>query len=221
VTVWQWTVGLVLAVGGVVWAVAKADLEDPDLYRWLTRKLIFRAALRLPREERARWRAEALQNVLDLPGRLAPLLWALDTYAKAGRWGKTRGAPSRWQTLVVRIRATWHRLRSLPQVRAKARSRQLHPSKQARPVWTTPAEAEEAKAAAAALDARVNVGSTILNDGGMAFDQIRITKRRGSSSLLSKQDEEFLARVDEQSKEFMTWLAQQRNDFEAGLRRFW
>jgi hypothetical protein len=29
-------------------AVAKADLEDADVYRWLARKLIYRAALRLP-----------------------------------------------------------------------------------------------------------------------------------------------------------------------------
>jgi hypothetical protein len=113
VTAWQLIVGLVLALGGILWAVAKADLEDPDLYRWLTRKLVYRAALRLPRGERARWRSKAMQNVLDLPGRLPPLLWALDTYARSGSWGRERGAPSRWQAMVARVRAGLHRLRSL------------------------------------------------------------------------------------------------------------
>jgi hypothetical protein len=29
VTAWQWIVGLLLGLGGIVLAVAKADLEDP------------------------------------------------------------------------------------------------------------------------------------------------------------------------------------------------
>jgi hypothetical protein len=115
VTAWQLIVGLVVALAGVVWAVAKADLEDPDLYRWLARKLIYRAALRLPRGERARWREESMRDVLDLPGRPPPLWWALDTYVRSGRWGRERGAPSRWQALVARLRAAWQRLRSLPE----------------------------------------------------------------------------------------------------------
>jgi hypothetical protein len=208
VTAWQLTVGLVLALGGVVWAVAKADLEDPDLYRWLTRKLVYRAALRLPRGERARWRAEAMQNVLDLPGRLPPLLWALDTYARSGSWGRQRGAPSHWQVLVARVRTAWHRLRSLPEEWARARSKERHPAFSTRA--RVEVEAEPAHAVAAALDATVTVGPAILNDGGVASDQIRITK----GSFLSKGDKEFLARVDAENEVFLARLAQQRRDFE-------
>jgi hypothetical protein len=208
VTTWQLIVGLTLALGGVVWAVAKADLEDPDLYRWLTRKLVYRAALRLPRGERARWRAEAMQNVLDLPGRLPPLLWALDTYARSGSWGRQRGAPSRWQVLVARVRTAWHRLRSLPEEWARARSKERHPAFSTRA--RVEVEAEPAHAVAAALDATVTVGPAILNDGGVASDQIRITK----GSFLSKGDKEFLARVDAENEVFLARLAQQRRDFE-------
>jgi hypothetical protein len=208
VTTWQLIVGLTLALGGVVWAVAKADLEDPDLYRWLTRKLVYRAALRLPRGERARWRAEAMQNVLDLPGRLPPLLWALDTYARSGSWGRQRGAPSRWQVLVARVQTAWHRLRSLPEEWARARSKERHPAFSTRA--RVEVEAEPAHAVAAALDATVTVGPAILNDGGVASDQIRITK----GSFLSKGDKEFLARVDAENEVFLARLAQQRRDFE-------
>jgi hypothetical protein len=208
VTTWQLIVGLVLALGGVVWAVAKADLEDPDLYRWLTRKLVYRAALRLPRGERARWREEAMQNVLDLPGRLPPLLWALDTYARSGSWGRQRGAPSHWQVLVARVRTAWHRLRSLPEEWARARSKERHPAFSTRA--RVEVEAEPAHAVAAAHDATVTVGPAILNDGGVASDQIRITK----GSFLSKRDKEFLARVDAENEVFLARLAQQRRDFE-------
>lgn len=207
-TTWQLIVGLTLALGGVVWAVAKADLEDPDLYRWLTRKLVYRAALRLPRGERARWRAEAMQNVLDLPGRLPPLLWALDTYARSGSWGRQRGAPSRWQVLVARVQTAWHRLRSLPEEWARARSKERHPAFSTRA--RVEVEAEPAHAVAAALDATVTVGPAILNEGGVASDQIRITK----GSFLSKGDKEFLARVDAENEVFLARLAQQRRDFE-------
>ena len=48
VTAREWIIGLLIALGGVAMAVAKADLEDADVYRWLARKLIYRAALRLP-----------------------------------------------------------------------------------------------------------------------------------------------------------------------------
>jgi hypothetical protein len=63
---------------------------------------------------------------------------------------------------------------------------------------------------AAALDATVTVGPAILNDGGVASDQIRITK----GSFLSKGDKEFLARVDAENEVFLARLAQQRRDFE-------
>jgi hypothetical protein len=108
--------------------MVKADLEDDKVCRWLARHLICRAASRLPCDERARWREESIQNAFDLPGRLPPLLWALDTYVRAGRWGRMRGAPSRSQVLLARIRAAWQRLRSLPTAQARARTQQLHPA---------------------------------------------------------------------------------------------
>jgi hypothetical protein len=212
VTAWQLLVGLVLALGGVVWAVAKADLEDPDLYRWLTRKLVNRAALRLPRGERARWREQSMRDVLDLPGRLLPLWWALDTYAKSGRWGRERGVPSRWEVLMARVRAAWQRLRSLPEEWAKARSKERHPAFSTRA--RVEVEAEPARAAAVALDATVTVGPAILNDRAVALDQIRITKRRASSSHLPKADRQLLGWVDDQCEDMLAWLAQQRRDFE-------
>jgi hypothetical protein len=155
VTAWQWIVGLLLGLGGIVLAVAKADLEDPDVYRWLARKLIYRAALRLPRGERARWREESIRDVLDLPGRLPPLLWALDTYVRSGRWARMRGAPSRWQALVARFRAAWRRLRSLPEERARARSKERHPAFSTRA--QVEVEAEVAQVVATAGDATVTV----------------------------------------------------------------
>jgi hypothetical protein len=215
VTAWQLTVGLVLALGGVVWAVAKADLEDPDLYRWLTRKLVYRAALRLPRGERARWRAEAMQNILDLPGRLPPLLWALDTYARSGRWGRERGAPSRWQVLIARGRAAWHRLRSLPEEWARARSKERHPAFSTRA--RVEVEAEPANAAAAALDATVILNpASIVSEARIGVPRLvqATPKRRASSSFLSKEDEVFLARLAQQSEVFLARLAQQRRNFE-------
>lgn len=127
-TAWQLIVGLLVALGGAVLAVAKADLEDEAVYRWLARKLIYRAARRLPEDERDRWRDEGVQNILDLPGRLPPLLWALDIYIKSASWGRTRGAPSRWQVLAARTRAAWQRLWSLPQGRARGLSKQRHPA---------------------------------------------------------------------------------------------
>jgi hypothetical protein len=220
VTAWQLIVGLTLALGGVVWAVAKADLEDPDLYRWLTRKLVYRAALRLPRGERARWREETMQNVLDLPGRLPPLLWALDTYARSGRWGRMRGAPSRWQALVARTRAAWQSRRSLQEARErerlkalKALSRQLHPSTRAR----VEVEAEPAHAVAAALDATVALNpASVVSDARIGIPQVRVA----GSSFLSKQDKEFLARVDAESEVFLAGLAEQRRDFESRINRW-
>ncbi len=49
----------------------------------------------------------------------------------------------------------------------------------------------------------------------MGFDQIRITKARGGSSLLTKEDKALLARLDRQSEDMLAWLAQQRRDFDS------
>jgi hypothetical protein len=127
------TAWLLTTLGGAVVAAvviaAKADLEDADVYRWVARRLVYRAALRLPRGERARWREEAEAHLLDLPGRLLPLWWALDTYWHSGSWGRARGAPSRLQALIGQVRAAGQRLRSLPAGLLRARPRRYFPSR--------------------------------------------------------------------------------------------
>jgi hypothetical protein len=201
-----WLLGILTTIGGAVIAVlmvaAKADLEDADVYRWLTRKLIFRAALRLPRGERARCRAEAMQNVLDLPGRLPPLLWALDTYVRSGSWGRERGAPSRWQILMVRIRAGWHRLRSLPEEWARARSKERHPA------FSNRARVEQAQP--------IRVVRTVSLDAVLAAatgtaDQatVDLLPPRLWSTSAGWRD----GLPDLSDREFVAWLAQEREAF--------
>jgi hypothetical protein len=211
VTAWQVIVGLVLALGGVVWAVAKADLEDPELYRWLTRKLIYRAALRLPRGERARWRAEAMQNVLDLPGRLLPLWWALDTYARSGRWGRERGAPSRWQALVARGRAAWHRLRSLPGERAKARSKERHPAFPTRARAQVEAELAQAVVATVTGEATVTARSTTRSTGRATLGP--------PPGMWATSDGWRDGKPHLSDREFVAWLGQERQAFSDDLDR--
>jgi hypothetical protein len=200
VTAWQWIVGLLLTLGGVAMAVAKADLEDPDVYRWLVRKLIYRAALRLPREERARWREESMQNVLDLPGRLPPLVWALDTYVRSGSWARTRGASSRWQALVARIRAAWQRLRSLPEERARARSKERHPASSARAQRQDEVGHVVATATVTARNATRSTGSATLGySPEVAFARYR-------KSLLHLSDEEVVTLLSQSPQEFVADL---------------
>lgn len=208
-TAWQWIVCLLLGLGGVVLAVAKADLEDPDVYRWLARKLIYRAALRLPRGERARWRAEAMQNILDLPGRLLPLLWALDTYVRSGRWARMRGAPSRWQTLVARCRAAWRRLRSLPEERARAQSKERHPAASTRA--QVEVEAEVAQAVATAGDATLTARSATRSTGRASLWPPPLM---WSPSAGSRDGKPHLS-----DREFVAWLTQERQAFNDDLDR--
>jgi hypothetical protein len=211
-----WLLGILTTIGGAVIAVvmvaAKADLEDADVYRWLTRKLVYRAALRLPRGERARWRAEAMQNVLDLPGRLPPLLWALDIYARSGRWGRERGAPSRWQVLVARVRAAWQWLRSLPGARSrglsKELSRQLHPSRSARP------QVEQAQP--------IRVVRTVSLDAVLAAatgtaDEATVDQLPPRLWTTSAGWRDGLPHLSD--REFVIWLAQERQGFDDDLDR--
>jgi hypothetical protein len=220
-----WLAAAITVLGAVLLAVVKADLEDAAVCRWLARQMVYRAADHLPRGERARWREESIRDLLDLPGRLPPLLWALDTYARSRSWGRERGAPSHWQVLVARVREAWHRLRSLQQQRSiarqKALSKELHPSRLARA--QAQVEAEPAHAAAAALDGTAAIGPTILVSE--AFDWLSgvragTPKQRASSSFLSKEDKEFLARLAGQSEVFLAELAQQRRSFDNRIDRF-
>ena len=109
-----WLVAALAVLGADLLAVVKADLEDAAVCRWLARQMVYRAADHLPRGEPARWREESIRDLLDLPGRLPPLLWALDIYARSRSWGRERGVPSRWQVLVVRVREAWHRRPVVP-----------------------------------------------------------------------------------------------------------
>jgi hypothetical protein len=188
---WQWIVGALVALGGLVFTVAKADLEDVDVYRWLARKLIDRAAQRLPHGERDRWRDESTQNVLDLPGRLPPVFWALDTYMRSGSWGRMRGAPSRWQVLIARVRAAWLWLRSLPTARARARERQV----QTGPKRLPPSIRVQADAAQVAA--------------------VAFTTRSGSATLAGpRRWWEGRGMMHLSDAEFIAWLAQERQQFE-------
>jgi hypothetical protein len=114
------------ALGALLLGMVKADLEDAKVCRWLARNLIYRATQCLPADERDRWREELIRDLLDLEGRVVPLGWALSVYLRAGRWGRERGVPSRWELLAVRVRLTWERLRSLTAKRSRAR--ELNPA---------------------------------------------------------------------------------------------
>jgi hypothetical protein len=116
------------ALGTILAGMVKADLEDEKVCRWLARKLVYRATECLPADERDRWREELIRDLLDLEGRVAPLWCALSVYLHAGRWGRERGVPSRWELLAVRARLAWQRLRDLATQRARARSKQRHPA---------------------------------------------------------------------------------------------
>jgi hypothetical protein len=200
VTAWQWVVTALIALGGVVVAVAKADLEDPDVYRWLARRLVYRAALHLPRGERARWREQAMGDVLALPGRLPPLLWAVDTYVKAGSWGRTRGAPSRWQALMARIRVAWQWLRPRPQSPAQPPS----------PSSVVVVKAEEARARVMALDAQLAASGTTRSGGSATLSPTRET--------WATFDNWRYRRIDLDTQ-FVAWLAQERRAFEDDIDR--
>jgi hypothetical protein len=203
-----WLIATLTALAVLLLGMVKADLEDAKVCRWLARRLIYRAALRLPRGERARWREEMIRDVLDLlPGRLPPLLWALDIYVKSGGWGRMRGAPSRWHVLLARTRAAWQRLRTLPQTREAKRlegekalsrqvvARQLHPS-----AW---AQAEPRRTL---LLGTVGAGKTESLLWGSSYQRWVSSRQQDDMAHLS--DEEFTA-----------WLAQQRRDFEDKIDR--
>jgi hypothetical protein len=200
-----WLIAILTALGALLLGLVKADLEDAAVCRWLARHLIFRAALRLPRGERARWRAESLQNVLDLPGRLPPLLWALDIYVKSGNWGRMRGAPSRWQMLMLRIRVGLARRRARRAARAMGLSKPRHPAYDRARAPALQVQAEPAHARAVALDAVVMANGLRVTFPGDPLQPrpatwFTVPERRPGMPHLS--DEEFVA-----------WLAQERRDF--------
>jgi hypothetical protein len=194
-----WLLGALVALLGVGLAALKADLQDSSVCQWLARKLIYRAAQRLPEEERARWREEWIRHYLDVPGRLLPLVRALGIFCRAGSWGRMlRGAPSPSQALVARVRAAWLWLRSLPTARARALSKQRHPSVRAL--------AETAQVAAVAFDAQLVASGTTRSGGSATLAAPRAWWEGRGMVHLSDAD-------------FIAWLAQERQQFEDDMDR--
>ena len=160
-----WLIAGLATLGALLVGMVKADLEDEKVCRWLARTLVYRTTRHLPADERDRWREELIRDLLDLQGRVAPLLWAFSVYLQAGRWGRMRGMPSRWEVLVARTRAAWQRLRSLPQARVRARAQQLHPA-------SIQAQAQTAHVKVVGFDAQLVASGT--------------TRSGGSASLMSR-----------------------------------
>jgi hypothetical protein len=68
--------------------------EFLDWCPWLARRLVHRAAWRLPDPDRARYQEEWLAELGQVPGKLAPLTMALGIAARAGRLGRVlQGRP--------------------------------------------------------------------------------------------------------------------------------
>ena len=201
------------ALGALLLGMAKADLEDEKVCRWLARKLMYRATECLPADERDRWREELIRDLLDLQGRIAPLGWALSVYLQAGRWGRERGVPSRREMLAMRVRLMWERLRSLTAKRALARSKQRHPASRPTMVETTQV----------VLTATAEATATIRPAG---LTGVSTTRSSGSASLRSPYDvyipsvggyRDGLMHLSDQ--EFVAWLAQERRTFEDDIDR--
>lgn len=183
--------GLMALVGfGLV--LAKADLQDAAVCKWLAQRLIHRAAQRLPRGERARWEEEWLRHDLDVPGRLPPIARAVAIFVRAGGWGRMlRDAPPRSQVLIARLRAAWVWLRSLPL------SERPGPAVQAR------AEVADAVGVAGAVSAVLRSGTIGHGIDFVPRSAVWYVLPSRQAGLPHLSDEEFVA-----------WLAQQRQDFE-------
>jgi hypothetical protein len=207
--------GLLIAGLAALWAILlgmiKADLEDQDVCRWLARKLMYRATQSLPVDERDRWREELIRDLLDLKGRIAPLLWALSVYVQAGRWGRERGVPSRRDLLAMRVRLTWERLRSLTAKLARARSKQRHPSQNpttAQQIVVTGIETKEAFGTAT-LEARLT-GSAVGVASAASY---------GPPTVWVDQDDGPTGQPHLTYPAFLAWLRQERTNFEADIDR--
>jgi hypothetical protein len=98
--------------------------EFTDLSPWLARKLVRRAARRIPPEERPRWEAELLAELASKPGRLFQLAWALrrlPLLRGTGEMGRLLGAHPISHVVWARLRAVWQKLRLRPKAPPAAR----------------------------------------------------------------------------------------------------
>lgn len=170
--------------------------EFTDLSPWMAKSLIRRAARRIPEQERPRWEEEWLEELASKPGRLWKLLWALwslPLLRGPGEMGRLLGAPPVSEVVRARLRAAWQRLRLRP------KAQQPNPE----PVL---AQAEVAQTIALAADAIVvrvttrSTGSASLGKPRLALRTRHWTEADGMPHL--------------SDKEFIAWLAQQRQEFE-------
>jgi hypothetical protein len=172
--------------------------EFTELGPWLARMVVHRAAQRLPRPERSRWREQWLADLEDIPGRLTKLAWALSIFLiGAGRMRRLLGAPPLSEVLWARIRAAWQQLRSRPEPPQKSQPEPLALKAEVHPVTVT---------GEGALDA-VLVSATVKK-----FKVSWADKPWSSQELF----ERYLA---QHKREFDQYLAQQQQDFEDFLAR--
>jgi len=174
--------------------------EFTDLSPWLARKLIGRAARRLPEQDRPRWEEEWLGELEERPGRLSQLLWALwslPLVRGAGEMGRMLGSPPVSEALWARIRAAWQKLRFRPK----------DPSQQEPEPAAIKVEAQPAIATAVALPGSI---------GGSRVKPNRAARWSRATTHLSSQGD-FEDWLNEGQQLFEKFLAQQARDSEAYL----
>jgi hypothetical protein len=121
--------------------------------------------------------------------------------------GAERGVPSRWELLAARVRLQWQRLRDLSTRRARARSKEHHPAfngTTVQEVTVTGINTAPAAGMAAVSTTRSSSTATLWVRPGAWF------------SLPAQHGNQLYAQPD-----FIAWLHEQRQDFEAHIdRRF-
>jgi hypothetical protein len=154
--------------------------EFTDLSPWLARRLVLRAARRIPSSARPRWEEEWLGHLDRRPGRILKLLWALWLLHGAGKMGRVLGAPPASEALRSRVRAAWHKL----VFRLKA------PQQNAEPV---PVQAE----------VTLGMDAELVSSGNLArlLNPLRDTHDR-RAMLLAMSDSEFFEYLALQRREF-------------------
>jgi len=86
--------------------------EFTDVCPWLARKLIHRAARRIPEPDRSRWESEFLSDLEEQPGRIWKLIWSVGVYRGAWQMRRMLGAPSTIEALRARLEAALRKLRA-------------------------------------------------------------------------------------------------------------
>jgi hypothetical protein len=187
--------------------------EFTEVGPWLARRLIYRAARRLPGPERSRWREEWLANLEDMPGKLTKLMWSLSIFlVGAGKMRRILGAPPLSQVLWARVQAAWQRLWSQqksPQGSSQAIELQVDSvvqKQEVQPVTLT-VEAPPVTGTAEALPV------TALTSRAMnrKYSPVWVLTMARSS------EKEFKQYLVQQKREAEQNLAQQRREFDAWL----